>query len=203
MLRGPDAPPLTRGVIIRAIVFAIALSLGAVAVWLISTSTTQKALQLGVLAGLWGLLLGTFSILGNRRQPQPAVTPTTGADLELRAVTALLGALRADVAQLRAELAENAGGQLRLERIETTRLFGADLPAEAWKLKLAAEPGELAHVAPVVEARSPEPRHAAAAIDTAAPEDPGYHGRRRRDDERADPAQDDLLARLLARESVR
>src|ERR1700710_910695 len=52
-------------------VFALAVALGAVAVWLIVTSTSQKRIELGILAGLWGLLLGTFSMLGTRR---PAAT---------------------------------------------------------------------------------------------------------------------------------
>ena len=40
-----------------------------------------------------------------------------------------LAELRAEVAALRNELLEKVGGQLRLERIETTRLIGSDLEA--------------------------------------------------------------------------
>ena len=40
-----------------------------------------------------------------------------------------LSDLRAEVAALRSELVEKVGGQLRLERIETTRLIGSDLEA--------------------------------------------------------------------------
>ena len=40
-----------------------------------------------------------------------------------------LAGLRAEVAALRSELVEKVGGQLRLERIETTRLIGSDLEA--------------------------------------------------------------------------
>ncbi|HJQ02860.1 MAG TPA: hypothetical protein VJ851_14790 [Jatrophihabitans sp.] len=40
-----------------------------------------------------------------------------------------IGALRSEVAALRAEVVDKLGGQLRLERIETTRLIGSDLEA--------------------------------------------------------------------------
>ncbi|MDQ2958692.1 MAG: hypothetical protein M3Y42_17250, partial [Actinomycetota bacterium] len=40
-----------------------------------------------------------------------------------------IGALRDEVAALRAEVVDKLGGQLRLERIETTRLIGSDLEA--------------------------------------------------------------------------
>ena len=40
-----------------------------------------------------------------------------------------IGLLRDEVAALRAEVVDKLGGQLRLERIETTRLIGSDLEA--------------------------------------------------------------------------
>jgi len=40
-----------------------------------------------------------------------------------------IGALRTEVAALRAEVVDKLGGQLRLERIETTRVIGSDLEA--------------------------------------------------------------------------
>ena len=40
-----------------------------------------------------------------------------------------IGALRSEVAALRAEVVDKLGGQLRLERIETTRVIGSDLEA--------------------------------------------------------------------------
>ncbi|HEY2298373.1 MAG TPA: hypothetical protein VGH43_11640 [Jatrophihabitans sp.] len=56
-----------------------------------------------------------------------------------------LSGLRAEVTALRKELVEKVGGQLRLERIETTRLIGSDLEAlqsELRKLRESArEPG--------------------------------------------------------------
>ena len=46
-----------------------------------------------------------------------------------RMMTEHLGLLRDEVAALRAEVVDKLGGQLRLERIETTRLIGSDLEA--------------------------------------------------------------------------
>src|ERR1700712_4594781 len=46
-----------------------------------------------------------------------------------RMMTEQLGALRDEVAALRAEVVDKLGGQLRLERIETTRVIGSDLEA--------------------------------------------------------------------------
>jgi hypothetical protein len=40
-----------------------------------------------------------------------------------------LGSLRAEIAELRSELLEKVGNQVRLERIETTRVIGSDLEA--------------------------------------------------------------------------
>jgi hypothetical protein len=57
------------------------------------------------------------------------------------AVTAEVTALREEIAALRSELLEKVGGQLRLERIETTRVIGSDLEAlqaEVRQLKAAA-----------------------------------------------------------------
>ena len=44
-------------------------------------------------------------------------------------MTEHVGALRDEVAALRAEVVDKLGGQLRLERIETTRVIGSDLEA--------------------------------------------------------------------------
>src|SRR5437763_14876155 len=45
------------------------------------------------------------------------------------AVAHQVAGLRAEIAILRSELLEKVGGQLRLERIETTRVIGSDLEA--------------------------------------------------------------------------
>ncbi len=205
-----ETQQLNRSVVLRGLVFAIAIALGAVAVWLIVTSTTQKGIELGVLAGLWGLLLGAFSMIGARRvvqTPVPAES-TVGAELELRSAMALersadaqarreyearleqllreevratmgreLAEMRAEIAQLRSELLEKVGGQLRLERIETTRLIGSDLEAlqdEVRKLKFAKQPdiiesGIVPAVASLHRIVEPGPRVVAAEPEPVEP----------------------------------
>jgi hypothetical protein len=173
---------LTRGVVFRGIGFAVAIALGAVAVWLIVTSDTQKQLQLGVLAGLWGGMVGAFALFGSRRFAHPLDAPELaeygghqpGSAIELRSsateveraeeaaarrahevrlenmlrreIQSTVGrevtALRSEIAALRSELVEKVGGQIRLERIETTRVIGSDLEAlqhEVRQLKYAAQ----------------------------------------------------------------
>ncbi len=177
-----DAPPLTRAVVFRAIGFAVAVVLGAIAIWMIVTGTDQKGIKIGFLAGLWGVLLGAYSMFGSRRQGDDAGSRTEvpvlpSSDVELRSsgeveriaeaaarrafeerlqamirseVTAAMSHevadLRGEIARLRGDLVEKVGGQLRLERIETTRLIGSDLEAlqhEVRQLKAASESGTL------------------------------------------------------------
>jgi hypothetical protein len=172
-----DAPPVTRGVVLRAAALALAVALGGLAAWLIVTSTTQKRLELGVLAGLWAALVGAFSMFGSRRLMHPLDSEydgVPGSDVALRststeleraedaaarrahearlehmlrteihaAVSREVATLRAEIAELRSELLEKVGGQLRLERIETTRVIGSDLEAlqhEVRQLKAVAQ----------------------------------------------------------------
>lgn len=209
-----DAPPLTRGVVLRGVGLVIAVALAGAAAWLIVTSTSQKRLELGVLAGLWGALIGAFAMFGARRIVHPldmADERIPGTGLELRsanfeleraeeaaarrahevrleqmlrreiqaAMTREVAALRAEIADLRSELLEKVGGQLRLERIETTRVIGSDLEAlqhEVRQLKAVAQdpsemsngyprvrPGDTASVRPIVEPARVRPvtRHTA------------------------------------------
>lgn len=159
--------------------FGLAVVLGVIAVWLISTSTTPKSLQLGVLAGLWGAILGAFTAFGSRRHHEDSEPAPVdhGAELALRSagevdraeeaaarrayearlehmlrreinatMTREVASLRSEIAQLRQDLLEKVGGQLRLERIETTRLIGSDLEAlqhEVRQLKQASTTGSL------------------------------------------------------------
>ncbi len=182
------------------------MALGAVGVWLIVTSPTNpRRLELGILAGLWGGLLGAFAIFGSRRVPAPLheepAEPTVyreavdraealTAEIQLRSSASLeraaeaeerrsfeaglqsmlkreighirdavsdeVASLRSEVAGLRAELVEKVGGQLRLERIETTRVIGSDLEAlqhEVRALKFASRAEDDAR-----SAEAPEPR---------------------------------------------
>ena len=180
----PRRPAAHPAVVLRAIGFGVAVALGAVAVWLIVTGTDQKRIEIGVLAGLWGVLLGAYSMFGSRRAGRgrrPAHRRCPSAEpLRDRAAVGRRGrahrrgrrahapsrsgwrrccaarsgsamsrevaGLRAEVAPLRNELVEKVGGQLRLERIETTRLIGSDLEAlqhEVRQLKAASESGTL------------------------------------------------------------
>ena len=62
---------------------------------------------------------------------------------EIRSAVSLeVGELRTEIAALRSELLEKVGGQIRLERIETTRVIGSDLEAlqqEVRQLKAVRE----------------------------------------------------------------
>ena len=68
-----------------------------------------------------------------------------------------VASLRAEVNALRSDLVEKVGGQLRLERIETTRLIGSDLEAVQSELRKLRETA--------VEAEPPRVQLAASAGD--------------------------------------
>ncbi len=179
---------------LRAVGIVVAVAFGGVAVWLIVTGTTQKRLEIGVLLGLWGALLGAYSMFSARRR-DPAVASDgaaasawDGHDLALRAggfversddaaarqqyeyrleemlrrqIHAALGpevaSLRSEVAALRSELVEKVGGQIRLERIETTRVIGSDIEAlqqEVRQLKISRRPDDFTDFGPHVAAQS-------------------------------------------------
>lgn len=149
-----------RNAVLRGIAVGLAIALSAVGVWLIVTSSSQKRIELGVLAGLWGGLFGAFAAFGVRRLPRPGERDAAGRELAVREHSALeradesaarlrfearleqmlrqeiqttfgreIAALREEVASLRNDLLEKVGGQLRLERIETTRVIGSDIEA--------------------------------------------------------------------------
>ena len=118
---------------------------------------------------------------------------------EIRSAVSLeVGELRSEIAALRSELLEKVGGQIRLERIETTRVIGSDLEAlqqEVRQLKtlprsgrartarrpsivtmaVSAEPPitPLAPAAATATARRPAPRRA----DEPAAAQPGGRAR--------------------------
>lgn len=85
-MRNQDAPPVTRGVVLRVFVLIFAISLAGAAAWLIVTDGDAKRVQLGVLAGLWSALLAGFALYGSRRptQPDAEAERRTAAELELR-----------------------------------------------------------------------------------------------------------------------
>jgi hypothetical protein len=93
-----------------------------------------------------------------------------------RVLTEQLASLRDEVAALRAEVFDKLGGQLRLERIETTRVIGSDLEALQHEIRRLAA-GGWGSEGPVSPAgadpgvRAPEP--------DSEPEASRYQGRRR------------------------
>ncbi len=63
-----------------------------------------------------------------RRESEQKMQAALRREIE-RVLVDQLGSLREEVAALRAEVVDKLGGQLRLERIETTRVIGSDLEA--------------------------------------------------------------------------
>ena len=253
-------PQARKAVVLRIAGFICAVALGGVGVWLIVVGNTDKTIRLGVLAGLWGLLLGTFAMFGSRRGAHPPASDEDNAlairraELDAEQRTSLarvedaaaqrayearlehmlrheiqatmareVANLRAEIASLRTDLLDKVGGQIKLERIETTRLIGSDLEAlqrEVRQLRdravvSALEPASMIDDAPR-PAERPIPRmpqHRTEFIEATIIEpDDEYRGRRRRDDEddaaenaprragRDSPEGAELLARLLSRE---
>lgn len=175
-----------------------ALGSAATATWLVVVGTSTNSVRLGVLLGLWAVILGPVTIFGARRPGETvtaeldsAVTEqlqtharaaaeaagiaaaaavqqaagelrqaSAGRELELRRGVELererdaaarrefaeslqsmlrqevervlrqeVDGMRRELAELRRDVEEKVGGQLQLERIETTRLIGSDLEA--------------------------------------------------------------------------
>ncbi len=154
---------MSRALRVTSAVLAVAAAVAAV--WLIVTAKDTKHAQIGALLGFWSLLMAAFPALGSRgaRPAGPVLTGTeldlrpagvlerredaqqrTAYERELMQlvrteISSTLGPelanLRADVAALRGEILETVGGQIRLERIETTRMIGSDLEALQHELR--------------------------------------------------------------------
>jgi len=75
-----------------------------------------------------------------------------------------IGALRTEVAALRAEVVDKLGGQLRLERIETTRVIGSDLEALQHEIRRLAAANQQGLAAPVRAAATSTPARPAGEI---------------------------------------
>ena len=52
--------------LLRSFGVVLAVVFGAVAAWLVVTGKTQKRVELGVLVGLWGALIGAYSMFSRR-----------------------------------------------------------------------------------------------------------------------------------------
>jgi hypothetical protein len=76
---------------------------------------------------------------GARQESEHRLELALGREVER--VLLELGSLREEVAALRAEVVEKLGGQLRLERIETTRVIGSDLEALQHEIRRLAAAG--------------------------------------------------------------
>jgi hypothetical protein len=92
--------------VLRALAVSVALGLGVAAVWLIVIGDAKQT-KIGVLLGLWGLLLAAYQAGGVRSQAE-----IVGLEL---------ADLRAEIAGLRVELAATVADQLRLEPTGITR----------------------------------------------------------------------------------
>lgn len=132
-----------------------AIGLGGVAVYLVVVGHTQKQVQIGLLVGLWGVMLGAFTLFGprhaavddvgeqgddgstwvsskgelvsaERREHELQLEVILRREME-RVLRDELTELRGEVAGLRTDLLDKMNGQLRLERVETTRVISSDI----------------------------------------------------------------------------
>ena len=185
----------------------LALVLGGIAVYLVVVGHTQKQVQIGLLVGLWGVLLGAFSLFGARRsepdeadvllaQSEREPVPRGGNDQQVavmvrremeRVLREEISQLRTEVSGLRNDLVEKVNGQLRLERIETTRVISSDieeLQHEVRRLAVASRSAQQAINAPgfapatvvETEVRTSAPLPYVLAGSAAAPGLAGYNG---------------------------
>jgi hypothetical protein len=96
-------------------------------------------------------------------------------DIE-RVLSEQLAPLREEVAALRAEVVDKLGGQLRLERIETTRVIGSDLEALQHEIRRLAAANPQGLAAPARAAATSTParpeRQAAGIVDAELVEFP-------------------------------
>jgi hypothetical protein len=230
-----DAAHERRFVVLRTVGVGVGVVLTALALWLIVTSTTQKSLEIGVLVGIWGVVIAASCAVSNRAHEPSAQAGTApaqradqaGEDLAVRArnevglaaelerggfqaqlehllrtelrnvVLTEVERLRAEVADLRRELTDTAGGQLRLERVETTRVIGSNLESMHHQLqRLSAD--DPASAGRTVDAQVVDPGatgQPAPPAGLSSPSPTRRGGRRRAAD-----ADNDVLARILARE---
>ena len=168
-----ELSPRTRA-IARGLGVIVAVGLAGTAAYLIAFGSSNKQIQLGVIAGFWSALLGAVSIYGVGHHRGAA--DSAGTELAIRTIGQVeslsdrdarhaydsqlqemvarelakiqramddqVAQLRAEVATLRGDIVDKLGGQLRLERIETTRLMGSDIEAlqhEVRRLAFARE----------------------------------------------------------------
>ena len=169
-------------VVLRVLGVASAFGLGAVAACLIAFSSSTKAIQLGVIAGLWSALLGAVTIYGIRRQHAPAPTaedvPTGAPELRASRVPESqqdAAAPRNDEQQLQdivrrelAKIQQSLSEQLALVSAEVIALRGEFVEKVAGQVLLGREATPMV-VSTVSPARAPAPGAAAPVSPAAAP----------------------------------
>lgn len=148
------AYPRERRGFFRSLGILLAIALCGTGVYLVVVGHTQKQVQIGLLVGLWGALMGAFALFGPRRERVTDADEVVAAaarkapeverglvrrrDAALEREVAMrremervlrdeLSKLRDAVTGLRNDLNENTGAQLRMERIETTRVISSDV----------------------------------------------------------------------------
>lgn len=191
----PDRP--TRGPV-RTVFMFVAFALGVVAVLLVVIGDSRKQVTVGALLGVWSALLGCFTLIGPRRsvsgsetgpgRPQEVhgsheielerrVAARREFELQLevmlrreleKVLRVELAGLRNEVAGLRSDLVEKVNGQLRLERIETTRVIGSDIEALQHEVRRLAGTRDVLEMAPRQALRAPI-SYPADSISEAAP----------------------------------
>ncbi|WP_375480325.1 hypothetical protein [uncultured Jatrophihabitans sp.] len=156
MPRREDAPPITRGLVLRIVLLVLAIGLGAVGVWLIVNGNTQAKLRLGALAGAWSVLMGAFAVMGRNRGDAVGAAARAGAlpsveaaresvALELRRRMDLERVQDAESRRafearledmLRHELRQTMGDEIRSLRAEIAELRGELLESVGGQLRL-------------------------------------------------------------------
>jgi hypothetical protein len=106
-----------------------------------------------------------------RRESELNLELSLRRELE-RVMASELGSLREEVAALRAEVMDKLGGQLRMERIETTRVIGSDLEALQNEIRRLAGTQPPASIQPVVDAELVEFPPAVAELPPPRPATP-------------------------------
>ncbi|SOD70561.1 hypothetical protein SAMN05892883_0249 [Jatrophihabitans sp. GAS493] len=196
----PAAPISRSRRTLRTVGMAVALLLGAVGLALVVLGKSQKMMSIGIVIGLWGIATGYIATMDPRHHSD-AHDDADGTDpsaqlamiddfreryemqLEVmlrreieRVLRSELADLRGEVSGLRGEMNEKFDGQLRLERIETTRVIGSDIQSlheEVRRLAVArddpfgAPAADWAKPAAITQAPQSQPAQPAAEVASA------------------------------------
>src|SRR3954447_10139000 len=121
--------PGTRRSWVRSLAATVAALLGLAAVCLVVFGTTQKQLQIGVLLGLWGGLIGAFLVFGSRRGQAEQASQLAEAERRARDMhEAQLQVSQLQQAQLAAPDEAGAGREVGLRKLGDLQL-SREVPA--------------------------------------------------------------------------